>query len=95
MSWLFFFFFTERTCSGATKYCYCSSVTQTLEHAFKRQSAYAPASKNTQDLTAAISYCIAKDMMPSQMVDRPGFSEGDEGCRASLQSAFTQLFFKD
>lgn len=50
-----------------------SSVTQTLEQAFKRQSDYAPASKKAQELTTAISYCIAKDVMPFQMVERPGF----------------------
>ena len=46
------------------------SVTQTLEQA---PSAYAPASKNAQDLTAAIAYCIPKYMIPFRMVERPGF----------------------
>jgi hypothetical protein len=32
-----------------------------------------PHQKNTQDLTAALSYHIAKDMMPFQTVERPGF----------------------
>ena len=46
------------------------SVTQTLEQA---PSAYAPASKNAQDLTAAIAYCMPKYMIPFRMVERPGF----------------------
>ncbi|XP_051517506.1 protein Wnt-7a-like isoform X3 [Myxocyprinus asiaticus] len=50
-----------------------SSTPQTLEQAFIRQTAYAPSSKNAQDITAAISYYIAKDMMPFQIVERPGF----------------------
>ncbi|KAK0144340.1 Zinc finger BED domain-containing protein 1 [Merluccius polli] len=52
---------------------FCLNKSGTLEQAFSRQSAYATASKKAQDLTAAISYCIAKDMMPFQMVERPGF----------------------
>ncbi|XP_038860759.1 E3 SUMO-protein ligase ZBED1-like [Salvelinus namaycush] len=46
---------------------------QTLQQAFKRQAAYAPTSKNAQGLTAALSYYIAKDMMPFQIVEKPGF----------------------
>lgn len=29
--------------------------------------------KNAQGLTSVIAYCIAKDMMPFQMIKRPGF----------------------
>lgn len=59
--------------SDATGPSSSTVVTQTLEQVFKRQAAYAPTSKNAQDLTAALSYYIAKDMMPFQIVERPGF----------------------
>jgi hypothetical protein len=39
----------------------------------KRQATYAPTSKHAQDLTAALSYYIAKDMTPFHIVERPGF----------------------
>nr|XP_054589246.1 E3 SUMO-protein ligase ZBED1-like [Nothobranchius furzeri] len=50
-----------------------SSVTQTLEQAFQKQTDYVPASQKAQELTAAITYLIAKDMMPFRTVERPGF----------------------
>lgn len=50
-----------------------STVTQTLQQTFQRRAAHAPGSKNAEELTAAIAYSLAKDMMPFQMVERPGF----------------------
>lgn len=44
-----------------------SSVAQTVQLTFQRQ-AYAPTYKYTEDLTAALSYVHAKDMMPFQIV---------------------------
>nr|XP_054591712.1 E3 SUMO-protein ligase ZBED1-like [Nothobranchius furzeri] len=60
---------TSRQRSTATG----SSVTQTLEQAFQKQTDYVPASQKAQELTAAIAYLIAKDMMPFRIVERPGF----------------------
>lgn len=52
---------------------------------------HAPTSKNAQDLTAALSYYIAKDMMPFQIIEA-WLSEAGGGCRASLQSTTKQTF---
>lgn len=77
MTWVFFYicilFLLQRGQTAKRSTATGSSVTQTLEQAFQKQTSYAPASKNAQELTAAIAYCIAKDMQPFRMVERPGF----------------------
>lgn len=45
------------------------TITQTLQ----KQAAYAPTSKNAKDLNRALAYFIAKDKMPFQIVEKPGF----------------------
>ncbi|XP_051800213.1 E3 SUMO-protein ligase ZBED1-like [Acanthochromis polyacanthus] len=64
----------DRTRTNPPTACTSSvTVAQTITQAFERKAAYAPTSKHAKDLTAAISYFIAKDMMPFQTVERPGF----------------------
>lgn len=69
---LYFIFITERTDSKAKKYCYWI-ISDTDSWAFQKQTACTPASKNAEEQTAAIAYCIAKDMQSFWMVERPGF----------------------
>ncbi|XP_034540402.1 zinc finger BED domain-containing protein 1-like [Notolabrus celidotus] len=45
----------------------------TVAESFAKCVTYAPSSKQAQDLNNAVAYFISKDMMPFQIVEKPGF----------------------
>lgn len=45
----------------------------TLKETLQKQASYAPTSKNAKDLNGAVAYFISKEMMPFQIVEKPGF----------------------
>ena len=48
-------------------------IQQTLGESLKRVDKYGRTGKQWQKLTKAVTYAIAKDMMPLCSVERPGF----------------------
>ena len=48
---------------------------QTLEGAIARSTPYTRNSKRWEKLTNAITYCVAKDIMPLQLIEKPGFKQ--------------------
>lgn len=76
-NYIFYSLFSQRGSAGQSSAPATTSqstlVTQTVKDAFQKQAAYAPSSQKANDLNAAISFFIAKDMMPFQIVERLGF----------------------
>ncbi|KAK7944386.1 hypothetical protein WMY93_000114 [Mugilogobius chulae] len=50
-----------------------STAQPTLEESLSRTAKYAPSSKQAKELNQAVAYFIAKDMLPFQAVEKPGF----------------------
>lgn len=50
-----------------------ASAQPTIAESFERSKTYPPTSKQAQDMNQAVSYFMAKDMMPYQTVEKPGF----------------------
>lgn len=48
---------------------------QTLEGVIARSTPYARNSKRWEKLMNAITYCVAKDIMPLQSIEKPGFKQ--------------------
>ena len=76
-NYIFYLFFSQRGSAGqssaAATTLHSALVMQTVKDAFQKQAAYALSSQKANDLNAAISFFIAKDMMPFQIVERLGF----------------------
>ena len=59
---------------------------QTLAGSFAKVTSYARNSKKREKLTSAVTFCLAKDVMPIYSVERPGFQQLFKVCMSKGRS---------